>query len=70
VSKNRLCAPSPTGEEQHAATSVPPSQKIKKVTKMLHYLVVVGEGISEFVAGRWNSWKQLTPHVVSAKNSR
>lgn len=36
---------------------------------MFFYLVVIWEGISEFVAGCWNWWKQFTPYVVSAKNS-
>lgn len=36
---------------------------------MLFYLVVIWEGVSEFVAGCWNWWKEFTPYVVSAKNS-
>lgn len=43
-------------------------KKTKKKSK-LFYLIVIWEGISEFVAGCWNWWKQFTPYLVSAKNS-
>lgn len=42
--------------------------KKEEVTKMLFYLIVNWEGISEFVAGCWNWWKQFTPYVVSGEN--
>lgn len=37
---------------------------------MLLYLIVVWEGISEFVAGCWDWRKQSTPYVISAKKKK
>lgn len=46
------------------------SKTTTKVTKMLLYLVVVWEGISEFVAGCWDGRKQFTPYVISEKKRK